>query len=117
MNYYILKIAISLLLIVAISEMSKKSSLIAAIFASLPVISVIAMVWLYIDTKDIEKVSILSTQISWMVIPSLIFFITLPILLKNGLGFYLSLFASMALTAIGYFILLFVLRQFGLELH
>jgi len=115
-NYYILKIAITVLLIMAISEVSKKSSLIAAILASLPVISLIAMIWLYIDTKDIEKVSILSTQIAWMVLPSLVFFISLPILLKNGFQFYLSLFVSMALTAVSYFLLLFALKQVGLKL-
>jgi len=114
-NYYVLKIAISVLLIVAISELSKKSSLIAAVLASLPLISVIAMVWLYIDTRDIVKVSMLSTQIAWMVLPSLVFFISLPILLKQGLGFYLSLLSSIILTAISYFLMLFVFKQFDLK--
>lgn len=116
MSYYLLKIAISALLIVAISEVSKKSSLLGAVLASLPVISVMAMVWLYLDTGDTEKVSFLSTQIAWMVLPSLAFFISLPVLLKNGFGFSLSLFASLALTAAGYFLMIFILKQFGLKL-
>lgn len=116
MIYYILKITITVLLIMVISEVCKKNSLIAAILASLPIISIMAMVWLYIDTKDIEKISVLSTQIAWMVFPSLVFFISLPILLKNGLEFYVSLFTSMALTAVSYFLLLVALKQLGLKL-
>ena len=75
MVYYVLKFFISALLIVAISEISKRYSLAAGILASLPVVSVLAMIWLYIDTSSVEKVSKLSTSIFWMVLPSLSLFI------------------------------------------
>ena len=52
--YYFLKVLISALLIVAISELAKRSSLMGAIFASIPLVSVLAMIWLYIDTQNIE---------------------------------------------------------------
>ena len=71
MLYYILKFTISALLIVAISEVSKRYSLAAGILASLPIISILAMIWLYVDTNSIQKVSKLSTSIFWMVLPSL----------------------------------------------
>ena len=71
MFYYILKFTISALLIVAISEVSKRYSLAAGILASLPIISILAMIWLYVDTNSIQKVSKLSTSIFWMVLPSL----------------------------------------------
>ncbi len=83
MLYYILKFTISALLIVAVSEVSKRFSLVAGILASLPIVSVLAMIWLYIDTSSVEKVTKLSTSIFWMVLPSLSLFIMLPVLLKK----------------------------------
>jgi len=114
MIYTLSKLLITSLLIVAISEISKRSSLIGALLASLPFISVFAMVWLYIDTKDIEKVSDLASSVFWLVLPSLAFFISLPLLLKRGLDFYLSMGLSMLLTAGCYFLLIKILLRFGI---
>jgi len=83
--YTITKVAITTILIVAISEIAKRSSLAAALLASIPLVSVLAMVWLYLDTKDVEKVSNLATSVFWLVLPSLVLFIALPLLLKQGL--------------------------------
>ena len=90
--------------------------MIGAILASIPLVSVLAMIWLYQDTKDINKISDLSISIFWLVIPSLALFISLPLLLKQGLHFYLSLVISITITATCYFIMLFVLKQFGVNL-
>lgn len=114
--YYLLKILITTLLIIAISEISKRSSFLGALLASIPIISVLAMLWLYIDTKDIEKVSNLSSSVFWLVLPSLVLFILLPVLLKLGWGFYLSLGVSITATVISYFVMVFVLKNFGIEL-
>jgi hypothetical protein len=65
--YYLIKIAISTTLIVTISEIAKKNSFMGAILASIPLISVLAMIWLYIDTRDIGKISSLSMSIFWVV--------------------------------------------------
>jgi hypothetical protein len=61
--YYLVKIAITTILIVAISEIAKRSTFVGAILASVPLISVLALVWLYVDTKDVARVSNLSTSI------------------------------------------------------
>lgn len=114
--YYVLKIVITTLLIVAISEVSKRSSLIGAILASVPLVSVMAMLWLYVDTKDIEKVSALSTSVFWLVLPSLVLFILLPVLLKFGWGFYVSLCASISVTVLSYFVMVSALNYFGVKL-
>ncbi len=116
MIYTLSKLLITSLLIVAISEISKRSSFIGALLASLPLISVLAMTWLYIDTKDIEKVSDLASSVFWLVLPSLAFFISLPLLLKRGLDFYLSMGLSMLLTAGCYFFLIKILLRFGVQL-
>ena len=116
MPYYVLKVLVSALLIVAISEISKRSIFLGALVASLPLISILAFFWLYLDTKDIQKISALSINIFWLVIPSLILFLTLPKFLELQLGFYLSLSLSMALTALSYFIMLKILSSFGVNL-
>ena len=87
-----------------------------AILASVPLVSVLAMIWLYIDTGDVERIGGLSMSIFWLVIPSLALFLTLPIFLKQGLNFYLSLGFSIGLTVGCYWIMVSVLNRFGVEL-
>jgi hypothetical protein len=110
MWYYITKIALSATLIVAISEIAKRSSVLGAVLASVPLVSVIAMIWLYHETADTAKIIALSTDIFWLVLPSLVLFIALPILLKYEVHFYLSLFISIALTAVAYWVMLSLLQ-------
>ncbi|WP_428086759.1 DUF3147 family protein [Candidatus Thioglobus sp.] len=116
MIYYALKVLISAILIVAIAEISKRSSLFGALLASIPLISVLAIVWIYVDTKDVEKISNLANGIFWLVIPSLALFIALPLLLKQGLSFYLSLAVSIVITAICYWLMLVVLGHYHIKL-
>lgn len=113
---YIIKILVSAFLIVAVSEVSKRSSLIGGILASLPLVSVLAIIWLYIETKDIQKISNLSTSIFWLVIPSLSLFIILPILLKTKLDFYLALVISIAIMIVLYYLMIFILGKFNVHL-
>lgn len=116
MSYYLMKIAISAALIVAISEIAKRSSLIGAILASVPLISVLAMIWLYIDTRDVAKVSALATSIFWLVLPSLALFVSLPLLLKSGANFYLAIAIAIAITACCYFLMVSILSYYGIRL-
>jgi len=91
---YLLKIALSALMIVAITEAMKRWGLVGALLASLPLLSLISMVWIYWETKDTEKIASFSLQVFWFVIPSLGLFGTLPWLL----GRY-SFFASLGLAS------------------
>ena len=116
MTYYLVKIAVTTGLIVIISEVAKRSSLIGAILASIPLVSVLAMLWLYIDTKDAAKISALSTNIFWLVLPSLTLFLSLPILLRHGINFYLSMFLSVGAMFLCYLVLLALLNNFGIKL-
>ena len=101
-----IKIAVTAVLVVAISEVAKRSSLLGAVLASIPLTSVLAMVWLYADTGDAEKVAELATGIFWLVLPSLVLFIALPLLLRAGWDFAPSLLAAGALTVACYFLML-----------
>lgn len=116
MLYYAAKIAITTLLIVLISEIAKRSSFWGAVLASIPLISVLAMIWLYVDTKDIAKISALSTSVFWLVLPSLVLFIILPLLLKQGLHFYLSLSVSLIVTVVCYWGMVSVLNHWDVKL-
>lgn len=116
MALYIVKVIITALLVVLIAEISKRSSLIASILASVPLVSVLAMIWLYVDTKDTDKISALSTGIFWLVIPSLVLFLTLPVLLKKEINFYISMGLSIAITVICYYLMITILGRFGIKL-
>ena len=116
MIYYIAKVLLSSVVLVAISEISKRSTTIGSILASVPLVSLLAFVWMYIDTKDTTKIAELSHGIFWLVIPSLIFFILFPVLLKKQVDFWLSMGISLTIMVIGYFIMLFVLRKFGINI-
>ncbi len=110
MIYYIIKVLVSAILIVAVAELAKRNTLMGAVIASIPLISVLAFIWLYLDTGDVSKISKLSMQIFWLVIPSLILFVSLPLLLKLNANFYIALTISIGLTAIGYSMLVWVLK-------
>lgn len=91
MLYFIIKILVTAVIVAAIAELSRRFSLFAAALASLPLVSILAFVWIYIDTKDTQKIITMSYDIFWLVLPSLAFFLLLPFLLKQGVAFWLAL--------------------------
>ena len=115
MFYYTIKILLSSLIIVAVSEIAKRSSMLGALLASLPLTSLLAFVWLYLDTGDAQKVASLSSDIFWLVLPSLPLFLLLPWLLRMGWGFWLALGAAALATAACYALTLLVFKQFTLQ--
>ncbi len=116
MIYYVIKIAITTILIIAISEIAKRSSFLGAVLASIPLVSVLAMVWLYVDTKDVGKVTALANSVFWLALPSLVLFISLPLLLKMGLHFYSSISLAIVFTVVAYWLMVVALNQYGVEL-
>ena len=116
MLYYFFKVAISAILIVIISEISKSSSLVGGILASIPLLSILAFIWLYVDTKDTQKVIDLSQSIFWLVIPSLSLFILFPILLKQNIHFALALVLSILGMLVFYYLMIFLLNKTGVNL-
>lgn len=116
MSYYLIKVVISAVLIVLISEVGRRSSLLGAVLASIPLVSVMAMVWLYLDTGSAEKVGQLAGNIFWLVLPSLVLFVLLPVLLKTGLHFYWSLGLSLLATVVSYLLMLALLHHWGIRI-
>jgi hypothetical protein len=102
MAYLILKLFLSAGVIVAVSEVAKRSSLLGAFIASLPLTSLLAIAWLYLDTGNVEKVAALTSSILWLVLPSLLFFALFPWLLRHGVLFWWALLISCLATAAAY---------------
>jgi hypothetical protein len=113
---YFIKIIVTALLITGISELAKRFTSVAAVLASLPLTSILAFIWLYRDTKDKQKVIDLSYGIFWMVLPSLLFFIVLPLLLKKGMGFGWAMISSCIIMALFYTAYIFVLGKIGVKI-
>jgi hypothetical protein len=113
----LLKVVISALLIGAIAEISRRSTAVAALLASLPLVSLIAMIWIYHDTHDVTRIAAFSMSIFWYVLPSLILFALLPtLLLRWHVSFYPALLIASAATIAGFFLLKAILRPFGIVL-
>jgi hypothetical protein len=110
---YALKVLLTAILAVAISEVSKRSTLLGGIIASLPLTSLLAFVWLYGETGDTAKIANLSNSVFWYVLPSLVLFLVLPLLLVRGFGFWLSLGIASALTFLAYLLMTALLSRFG----
>lgn len=106
---YVLKIFLTLLLVVAISEATKRLGFVGALLAALPVTSLIAMVWIYNDTGETAKIAAFSIQVFWFVIPSLGLFLAMPFLLKR-FAFYPSLALASVVSVFLYLLMLGVFR-------
>jgi hypothetical protein len=116
MWYYAVKVLLSAGIIVAVAEVAKVNATLGALIKSLPLISILAMIWLYVDTQDTGKIAELSTSTFWLVLPTLPMFLVLPALLKHGLGFYPSLAISIAMMALCYAAALPMLARFGIQI-
>jgi hypothetical protein len=116
MWYYAIKVLLSAGIIVAVAEVAKVNATLGALIKSLPLISILAMIWLYVDTHDTAKISELSTSTFWLVLPTLPMFLVLPALLNHGLGFYASLAISIAVMALCYAAAVPVLARFGITI-
>lgn len=113
---FVIKTIISALLIATISTLSKKFTLVGSLLAALPITSILAMIWLYQETKDATKIIELSYSIFWMVVPSLVFFIVLSVLLKKEVSFYCSLFLASGIMILSYLFYIKVLKHMGVNL-
>ena len=116
MTYYLIKTFLTALIIVIVSEVSKKSTFIGAVIISIPLTSLLAFIWLYFDTRDYQKVIDLSYGTILLSIPSFAFFIILPILLKMKQNFAISIIISIIGTSILYFIFIYLLKKFGIRI-
>ena len=113
---FTIKVVLSAFIIAGVSEIGKRFQFLAAILASLPLTSILAMTWLYHDTGDIQKVVQLSFGILWALLPSLIFFIIFPAFLKSGMRFGKAMILSCCFMSLTYGLYVFVLKKLGIQI-
>lgn len=113
---YAAKVLLSAAVIVAVAELGKRSSFWAAALASLPLTSVLAFVWMRLDGVESARIAGVAAGIFWLVLPSLLLFVLLPMLLRAGLDFWVSLGVSCAATALAYVGMVALLARLGIRL-
>lgn len=117
MTLYLLKIFVSAVVIVAVTELSKRGGTFwGGVLASLPLTSLLAFVWLFAETGDSARVAALSWSIFWLVMPSLTLFVALPLLLKRGVSFAFALPISIVVMVGAYLVAGAILKRFGVTI-
>lgn len=116
MLYLFIKAIVSGAIVAAVSEIAKRYPGWGGLVASLPLVSVLGMMWLWRDTKDPARLAAHATGTFWFVLPSLPMFLLIPALLKRGVPFWPALAAGCGLT-IGLYVAMTVIGpRFGLKL-
>ena len=109
------KIVLTALIIFSIAQVSERSTLMAAVLASIPIVSVLSMMMMYHEGQTAADISGFAKDIVWLVIPSLLLFIVMPWLIESrSWDFYPALAAGMACTISGYFLMVQMMDRFGL---
>ena len=116
MIYILIKTLITAAVVVAVSEIARRSSLFAGLIASIPLVSFLAIIWLYWETKNSQKIVDLSYSIILMIIPSLTFFIVLPFVMKLQSSFIISMIVATVSTIIAYWLFIVLLGKFGISI-
>ena len=116
MIYFVIKCALSGIIIAVVSEVAKRSPALGALIVSLPLVSLLGILWLWRDTGDAERIASHAESTFWYVLPSLPMFLVLPAMLRAGVGFWSSIGVSCVLTIILYFATVWALAKFGINL-
>lgn len=116
MIYFWVKAAISGVLIALISETAKRWPGVGALIASLPLVSVIGMLWLWRDRPDAANMAAHAEATFWYVLPSLPMFLVIPALLRRGTPFGVSLSCGCILTVFLYLMMTWIAPRLGVKL-
>jgi hypothetical protein len=116
MTYFIIKALLSGVIVAIVSEVAKRFPGIGGLIASLPLVSVLGMMWLWRDTHDAERMAAHAEGTFWFVLPSLPMFLLIPALLRQGIGFWLALATGCVLTMVLYALMIWIGPRFGLRL-
>lgn len=99
-----------------VSELAKRSPALGALVVSLPLVSLLAILWLHFETRDSARIAAHAEATFWYVLPSLPMFLILPALLRHGWAFYAAVGLCIALTTLLYLGMAALLARFGIPL-
>lgn len=112
----LVKALVSGMIVAAVSETARRSAALGALIASLPLISVLGMIWLWQGTHDPARLAAHSSATFWYVLPSLPMFLVMPWLWQHGFGFWLGLALGCMLTVALYIVATAMLARFGISI-
>jgi hypothetical protein len=113
---FVTRALLSGFIVAAIALIAKRSPAAGALVAAQPLISILGMIWLWRDTHDSALMASHVEAIFWYVLPSLPMFLLIPMLLRNGVTFWISLLAGCVLTIILYLIMINIAARFGVRM-
>lgn len=116
MAYLLIKAILSGIIVVTASEFAKRHPGAGALIASLPLISVLGMIWLWRDTGDPVRMAAHAEATAWFVLPSLPMFLLIPIMLRHGAGFWTALISGCLTTVALYLAMTWVAPHIGIRL-
>lgn len=111
----IAKYALTAAVVVLVSEVAKRSDRLGSLIASLPLVTLLVLVWLYIEKQPMEKLANHARYTFWYVLPTLPMFLVFPVLLPR-LGFWLTLAACIILTIVLFGVFAVIVQRFGIHL-
>ena len=115
MAWIVTKYFLTAAVVVLVSELAKRSDKLGGLIAALPMVTVLTLIWLYVEKQSPEKIANHAWYTFWYVIPTLPMFLVFPLLLPR-IGFWPAVLACVLLTAILFGLFALVMRRFGVEL-
>ena len=116
MAYLIIKAALSGVIVMVVSEIARRNPGAGGMIASLPLVSILGIIWLWRDTSDVERIAAHAEATFWFVLPSLPMFLAFPAMLRHGVGFWPALAASCILTIALYLVTIWLLPRIGISI-
>ena len=116
MLYLTIKAALSGIIIATVSEVARRQPTLGALIVSLPLVSLLGILWLWHGTSDAERIAAHAQATFWYVLPTLPMFLAMPAMLRSGFGFWPTLAACCALTFGLYLVMVWLLAKFGIAL-
>ena len=113
---FFVRVMVSAVLIALIALVGRRWPGTGGIIASIPLVSTLGMIWLWHDTRDPQLVATYTASAFWYFLPTMPMFVLIPILLRQGVGFWISLSAGLALTVILYLLTAALLARFEVQI-
>jgi hypothetical protein len=115
MAWLIIKYLLTSAIIVAVSEFAKRSDRVGGLVAALPLVTLLALIWLRLENQSEQKIANHAWYTFWYVVPTLPMFLAFPVLLPR-IGFWMSLLACVVITVICFWLFALTVQRFGIEL-
>ena len=115
MGWLITKYLITAAVVIIVSEVAKRSDRLGSFIAALPLVTLLVMIWLYVDKQPQSKIANHAWYTFWYVVPTLPMFLAFPFLLPR-FGFWLTMLAGVGISVACFGLFALVVRQFGIQL-